>query len=58
MDIAPKVPVRTTTQLFKLEQANEALIQLRSGKLQGAAVLMCDEFARTKTRRLKPAPLA
>jgi len=42
MDIAPKVPVRTTTQPFALDQANEALNQLRSGKLQGAAVLMCD----------------
>ena len=41
MEIAPKVPVRTTTQPFALEQANEALNQLRSGKLQGAAVLMC-----------------
>ena len=40
MEIAPKVPVRTTTQTFPLEQANEALNQLRSGKLQGAAVLM------------------
>lgn len=42
MDLAPKVPVRTTTQPFALEQANEALNQLRGGKLQGAAVLMCD----------------
>jgi alcohol dehydrogenase, propanol-preferring len=42
MDIAPKVPVRTTTQPFALEQANEALNQLRSGKLQGAAVLFCN----------------
>jgi propanol-preferring alcohol dehydrogenase len=39
MKIAPKVPVRTTTQLFALEQANDALDQLRSGKLEGAAVL-------------------
>lgn len=39
MRIAPKVPVRTTTQIFRLEQANDALNQLRSGKLQGAAVL-------------------
>ena len=39
MRIAPKVPVRTTTQTFRLEQANDALNQLRSGKLQGAAVL-------------------
>jgi propanol-preferring alcohol dehydrogenase len=42
MEIAPKVPVRATTQQFALEQANEALNQLRSGKLQGAAVLMCN----------------
>jgi propanol-preferring alcohol dehydrogenase len=43
MEIAPKVPVHTTTQLFPLEQANDALNQLRSGKLQGAAVLMPNE---------------
>jgi propanol-preferring alcohol dehydrogenase len=43
MAIAPKVPVRTTTRSFKLEQASEALNQLRSGKLQGAAVLVCDK---------------
>ena len=43
MSIAPKVPVRTTTQPFALEQANEALNQLRNGKLQGAAVLICNE---------------
>jgi alcohol dehydrogenase, propanol-preferring len=39
MEIAPKIPVRTTTQPFALEQANEALRRLRSGELQGAAVL-------------------
>ena len=41
INIVPKVPVRTTTQPFALEQANEALNQLRSGKVEGAAVLMC-----------------
>ena len=39
MKIAPEVPVRTTTVTFRLEQANDALEQLRSGKLEGAAVL-------------------
>ncbi len=39
MSIAPNVPVRTSTQPFALEQANEALSRLRGGKLQGAAVL-------------------
>src|ERR1700726_4689400 len=41
MSIAPKVPVRTITQPFALEQANEALNQLRGGKLRGASVLIC-----------------
>jgi len=39
MKIGPKVPVRTTTQLFALEQANDALDQLRGRNLEGAAVL-------------------
>jgi len=38
--LAPRVPVRTETQVFTLEQANEALERLRSGRLQGAAVLV------------------
>jgi propanol-preferring alcohol dehydrogenase len=38
--LAPRVPVRTETQRFTLEQANEALIALRSGRLTGAAVLV------------------
>jgi alcohol dehydrogenase, propanol-preferring len=42
MALAPKVPVRTEVQEFALEDANEALIRLRSGKIQGAAVLVTD----------------
>ncbi|HEV3116957.1 MAG TPA: zinc-dependent alcohol dehydrogenase family protein [Gemmataceae bacterium] len=38
--LAPRVPVRTETQLFPLNQANEALARLRSGQLRGAAVLV------------------
>jgi propanol-preferring alcohol dehydrogenase len=38
--LAPRVPVRTETQLFPLGQANEALASLRSGQLRGAAVLV------------------
>ena len=38
--LAPLVPVRTEIQTFPLAEANEALSQLRHGKLQGAAVLM------------------
>jgi propanol-preferring alcohol dehydrogenase len=40
LGIAPQVPVRTETTTFPLEQANEALERLRSGRLQGAAVLV------------------
>jgi propanol-preferring alcohol dehydrogenase len=39
LDLAPKVPVETTVEPFPLEQANEALSRLRSGRLKGAAVL-------------------
>ena len=38
--LAPKVPVRTEVQPFALEQANEALDRLRSGRITGAAVLV------------------
>lgn len=38
--LAPQIPIRTETQTFPLEQANEALDALRSGKLRGAAVLV------------------
>jgi alcohol dehydrogenase, propanol-preferring len=38
--LAPKVPVRTSTEAFALEHANEALASLREGKIKGAAVLV------------------
>jgi propanol-preferring alcohol dehydrogenase len=38
--LAPKVPVRTTTEPYRLDQANEALDDLRSGRLTGVAVLV------------------
>jgi propanol-preferring alcohol dehydrogenase len=40
--LAPNVPVRTEVQTFPLEEANQALERLRSGKIQGAAVLVAD----------------
>jgi propanol-preferring alcohol dehydrogenase len=39
LDLAPRVPIRTSVQAFPLEQANEALATLRAGRRQGAAVL-------------------
>jgi propanol-preferring alcohol dehydrogenase len=38
--IAPRVPVKTRTETFPLEEANTALDRLRSGKIEGAAVLL------------------
>jgi propanol-preferring alcohol dehydrogenase len=38
--LAPQVPVRTEVRRYPLAQANEALADLRAGRLQGAAVLL------------------
>jgi propanol-preferring alcohol dehydrogenase len=38
--LAPKAGVRTTTTAYPLERANEALADLRGGRIQGAAVLV------------------
>ena len=38
--LAPKIPIRTRVETFKLEDANEALDALREGRLSGAAVLV------------------
>jgi len=37
--LAGEIPVRTTVQVFSLEEANRALLQLKGGQVQGAAVL-------------------
>jgi propanol-preferring alcohol dehydrogenase len=39
LQLAPQIPVQTTTTRFVLEQANTALLQLRTGQLKGSAVL-------------------
>jgi propanol-preferring alcohol dehydrogenase len=38
--LAPLVPVRTTTTVYPLASANQAIADLRSGAFQGAAVLV------------------
>jgi propanol-preferring alcohol dehydrogenase len=42
MEIATRVPVKTKITRFSLDQANEALDHLRSGDIEGAAVLAVD----------------
>jgi len=39
LEIAPRVPVKTRTEVFPLEDANGALEKFRSGELNGTAVL-------------------
>lgn len=39
LELAAKVSIRTTTKVFHLSNANEALEQLRAGAFEGAAVL-------------------
>ena len=39
--LAPRVPVHTHVQTYALAQANDALDDLRNGRVQGAAVLLC-----------------
>jgi len=43
LKIAPRVPVKTEVQTYSLQDANEALADLRQGKITGAAVLTMDE---------------
>ncbi|HEY4283403.1 MAG TPA: zinc-dependent alcohol dehydrogenase family protein [Chthoniobacterales bacterium] len=40
LELAPRVPVRTQTKRYALKDANQALNDLRSGNLTGAAVLV------------------
>lgn len=39
LEIAPRVPVKTDVQTYRLEDANQALDDLRQGRITGAAVL-------------------
>jgi len=40
LQLAPEVPVRTQVQLYPLSEANQALEDLRTGRVRGAAVLV------------------
>jgi propanol-preferring alcohol dehydrogenase len=39
LSLAPQIPIRTTVETHPLEEANQALTQLRDGRVQGALVL-------------------
>jgi alcohol dehydrogenase, propanol-preferring len=40
LDLAPRVPVRTHVTAYPLERANDALADVRAGRLEGAAVIV------------------
>jgi propanol-preferring alcohol dehydrogenase len=39
LELAPRIPIRTQTHLFSLQEANQALQVLKAGKITGAGVL-------------------
>jgi propanol-preferring alcohol dehydrogenase len=39
LQLAPKIPIHTEVQLYRLVQANEALADLREGRIRGSGVL-------------------
>lgn len=40
LELAPKVPVRTSVTLYDIDQAEDALADLRAGRFEGAAVVL------------------
>jgi alcohol dehydrogenase, propanol-preferring len=48
--LAPRIPLQTEIMPYPLEDANEALADLRAGRVRGAAVLVVDADARTAAR--------
>jgi propanol-preferring alcohol dehydrogenase len=40
MEVAARLPLRTSVRTYGLERANDALGDLRAGRLAGAAVLV------------------
>jgi alcohol dehydrogenase, propanol-preferring len=39
LELAPKVPIRTTVSIYELDQAEQALADLRAGRFEGTAVI-------------------
>ncbi len=39
LELAERIPIETTTEVFELEAANEALQKLRAGEITGSGVL-------------------
>ena len=42
LKLASEIPIRTEVKLYQLEQANQALLDLKQSRIKGAAVLSID----------------
>ena len=42
LKMASEIPIRTDVKLYQLEQANQALLDLKQSRIKGAAVLTID----------------
>mgnify|MGYP003322856924 FL=1 len=42
LKLASEIPIRTEVKLYQLEQANQALLDLKQSRIKGAAVLTID----------------
>jgi propanol-preferring alcohol dehydrogenase len=40
LDLAATIPIKPEIEVYPLEQANEALVDLKRGRLRGAKVLV------------------
>ncbi|MGC8778544.1 MAG: alcohol dehydrogenase, partial [Candidatus Caldatribacteriaceae bacterium] len=43
LELAAQIPIRPETEVFALEEANKALLELKEGKIRGAKVLRVKE---------------
>ena len=44
LKLVSEIPIRTDVKLYKLEQANQALQDLKQSRIKGAAVLTIDSL--------------
>ena len=42
LKLAREIPIRTEAKLYQLEQANQALLDLKQSRIKGTAVLTID----------------
>lgn len=51
LSLAKQVPIKTSIQTYRLEDANRAIQDFREGKIEGSAVLVCNPFVENRTEQ-------